>query len=662
MTDIDEVYGHVHTGSGDQFIEPKVVMNFLRETTEYMRESGVISRNDLGWLKRLFVPPQGFGLARERLSDTWTVLLHGPVGSGRRSAAKMLLHELSDETSSFAEFTEEALSAEAKLFPDKVGYGQRLLLDLTRSDPDTLSARRRELPALRAALDEQKARLVVVLPYDGKDWADEELARQFVEIARPSGHVVLRRHLEEAGIALPEEEELGPELLQYLTGPLRDIAKLASLVVRVEKDHPDWWVSEWLHAALAAVTERREEAAEQVARHSEARERAVLFAAAMCYEASADAIFFVAQNLMELLELTGREAPRLEQRGHRSQLEDLEVRPEQHGERVGFASFAYDRALRSHFWENYPDLRPWFCKCSENAVFSAWLSRRDRRNLVDRYLEHGLDTGCVEGVIQTINRWSDTERNSSPAYWMQFADQALVIGLNDQRYGTRFRRLVYDWSCDENLTAPVGQLLVHVCTEVIAPEFPEQAIVRLHQRARRETDPAEPTARQALRGMALADRGMLRRMIHRFATEFREPRWWKVDLDLFVEMLDPGCLLDDGGATKPLAAESVVRSELVLSWRTMMDNRPDLTWSTVRWWLEAAGRSPSRDLLLWILVEAAGHEIEVLGKLHVTARDWSQVSGGDPGVAARLTQLIDSYQGIDDVDYTVASSAEEASP
>ncbi|WP_245560383.1 hypothetical protein [Actinopolyspora halophila] len=637
-------------------------MNFLQEVTAQVSRGGAIPHDDLERLERLFVWPPCFADAKAQWDKVRTVLLHGPTGSGRRSAAKMLLHGLADGTSSFAELVEEASSVEGKLTSDKVAYGQRLLLDLTQSDADTLNARRRELPTLRAALGGQGAYLVVVLPYDRKGWAEEELASQTVEITRPPGHAVLRRHLEEAGIALPEEEELDPELLQHLDGPLRDIAKLASLVARARDDRPDWEVSEWLHAALAAVTERREEAAEQVARNSRARQRAVLFAAAMCYEASADAVFFAAQHLMELLGLTDREKPRLEQRGHLSQLEDLGVRTDQHGQRVVFDSFAYDRALRYHFWENYPDLRTSFCEWIDGAISSVSFTHHDRQRTVQRFLENALRAGWVLGVAKRIAQWSNLDEQLYSGYWMQFADQALVTGLRDVDHAASFRQLVYHWARYEDLPQQVGQLIVHVCADVIAPDFPEQAIVRLHQRARREVDPAEPTARQALRGMALADRGMLRRVIHRFAAEFRESRWWKVDLDLFVEMLDPGCLLDDGGATKPLAAESVVRSELVLSWRTMMDNRPDLTWSTVRWWLEAAGRSPSRDLLLWILVEAAGHEIEALGKLHVTARDWSQVSGGDPGVAARLTQLIDSYQGIDDVDYTVASSAEEASP
>ncbi|SDJ67485.1 hypothetical protein SAMN04487820_101206 [Actinopolyspora mzabensis] len=660
-TDIGGVHGNVHSGSGDLYSGPTVVMNILRETTEYLRASGMIPHDDLSWLKRRFVSPQHFGLARDRLRETRTVLLHGPVGSGRRSAAKMLLHELSEDASTFAEFAEEAAFPESGLSPERVKPGQRLLLDLSRSDSDTLFARRRELPALRAVLELQNVYLAIVLPNGRQDWASEELAGQTVEIDRPSEQLILRRHLEAAGIEPPDQNELAPELSQYLTGPLREIAELAELVRRIGESNPDWSVSEWLREALAAVTERREEAADQVEQRQAPRERAVLFAAAMCHGASADAVFFASQTLMELLELTGQEPPRLRQRGHLSQLEDLGYRLD-HGEHVGFRSFAYDSALRYHFWENYPDLRSSFCAWTEKVVTSEWLRRHDRRDLVDRYLEHGLNTGCVEEIVSTIDRWSGTKQNSAPGYWLQFADQALVTGLNDQRYSARFRQLVYDWSREEKLTAPVGQLLVHVCTEVIAPSFPEQAIVRLHQRARRETDPAEPTARQALRDMALTDRGMLRRVIDRFANEFRSSRWRLVDLDLFVEVLDPWLLVDDGRAAKPLVAESVVRSQLVLGWRTVMMYRSDLMSPAVQWWLGMAGRLRTPDLLLWVLVEAAGYNVGVLATLHVIARDWSLASQGNANVAARLTQLIDFYQGVDGADYNVVTSSQEASP
>ncbi|PRW61971.1 hypothetical protein [Actinopolyspora mortivallis] len=660
-TDIDGVYGNVHTGSGDLYSGPTVVMNLLRETTEYLRSSGMIPHNDLGWLNSRFVPPQRFGLARDRLNETRTVLLHGEVGSGRRSAAKMLLHELSDEASSFAEFAEEAAFPKSRLFPERVKPGQRLLLDLSHSSSDTLLARRRELPALRAVLDERDAYLAIVLPYGRQDWASEELAGYMVEIDRPSEYLVLRRHLAAAGIELSDQDELSPELARYLEGPLREIAELTELVRRVMRDNPGWSVSAWLHEALVAVTERREEAAKQVENFPEARQRAVLFAAAMCHDASPDAVFFAAQKLLERLDLTGREEPRLEQRGHRAQLKDLGVRVLDHGQRVGFTSFAYDRAVRSHFWENYPDLRSSFCTWIEEAICSESFTHRDRQRAVARFLDHALRTGCVLDVAQRIARWSNLEQQLYSGYWIRFAEQALVAGLRDEEHAASFRRLVYLWARYENLPQQVGQLIVHVCTEVIAPSFPDQAIVRLHQRARREGEPVEPSARQALRTLA-EDRDMSRRVIARFATKFRNAQWWEIDLDLFVDVLDPTRLTEDTGTTKPLAAEPVVWSELVLGLRTVMTHRAESARWLVDRWLTAVGRSRNPDLLLRLLAEAPEYEPRALGALHVMARDWSRTAGGDPRVAERLTHLIDERQGLDRTDYTLVPNAEETRP
>ncbi|WP_019853043.1 hypothetical protein [Actinopolyspora mortivallis] len=664
-TDIEEIYGPVHTGSGDLYSGSTVVMNILRETTEYLRSSGLIPHDEFRWLKRRFVPPQHFGLARDRLNGTRTVLLHGAVGSGRRSAAKMLLHELSEDTGSFAEFADEAAFPENGLFPERVKPGQRLLLDLTHSDADTLRARRRELPALRAVLDERDAYLAVVLPSHRRDWADEELTEHVVTIGRPSEHLVLQRHLAAREITPPERDDLPEELTRYLKGPLRDIDRLVELVERLGQSHPDGDVFAWLHEALVAVTERRAQAAKQVENLSEGRQRAVLFAAAMCHDASADAVFFAAQKLVELLELTDREAPRLEQRGHLAQLGDLVgVDVVDHGQPVGFTSFAYDRAVRSHFWENYPDLRSSFCTWIEEAIRSTSFTDRDRQRVVERLLDHALRTGCVLDVAQRIARWSNLDQQLYSGYWMRFAEQALVAGLRDEEHAASFRRLVYLWSWYENLPQQVGQLIVHVCTEVIAPNFPEQAIVRLHQRARREGESVEPSARQALRKLA-EERGMLRRVIARFAAEFRNgrnERWLLVDLDLFVDVLDPTRLTEDTGTTKPLAAEPVVWSQLVLGLRTVMIHRAESARWLVDRWLTAVGRSRHPDLLLRLLTEAADYEPRALGALHVTARHWSRTAEGDPRVAERLTHLIDERQGIDPAAYTLVPNAEETRP
>src|SRR5699024_4892736 len=124
----------------------------------------------------------------------------------------------------------------------------------------------------------------------------------------------------------------------------------------------------------------------QIAHHSSMRKRAVLLAAAMCEDASPDAVFFAAQELLELLELTDREGPRLGQQGYREQLKDLviEIRADH---RIGFARYAYDHAVRTHFWDNYPDLREMFSEWVGEIIRSVQLTHADRESLVERFLE-----------------------------------------------------------------------------------------------------------------------------------------------------------------------------------------------------------------------------------------------------------------------------------
>lgn len=92
---VGEAYGSVHTGPGNQF-------NFyLRAAEERLREQAsrrprAIAKEDREHLAKRFVNPPHMQRARDRLREKHTVLIDGRPGSGRRTAAIMLLHELSE--------------------------------------------------------------------------------------------------------------------------------------------------------------------------------------------------------------------------------------------------------------------------------------------------------------------------------------------------------------------------------------------------------------------------------------------------------------------------------------------------------------------------------------------------------------------------------------
>ncbi|MBA8825017.1 energy-coupling factor transporter ATP-binding protein EcfA2 [Saccharopolyspora lacisalsi] len=648
MSEVRDPWGPVHTGGGDQY-----VMNLVAGATRQARGARGTALDDLRWLKRRFVPPEHLGAARSWLSENRTVLLAGPLGSGRRTAAKMLLNELTDEDGSF-----RILQEELELDPAEIGVRYRLLLDLSHSDEETFRRRQRELPGFRAALQRCDAHIVVVLPDGFEHHVDPVLSSHVVRIDRPRSQLVLQRHLEAEDIQ-PIGSRLGStDLKSHLSGPMEDVAELVRLVVRVRDTGREGGLSAWLDEAVMAMADRSDEVAQQLKDHSSGRERAVLFAAAMCRGSSSDTVFFAAQGLLESLELTEEERPRLEQRGYVEQLDGLEIEVGAHS-RVGFSRVAYDRTVRAHFWDNYPDLRRSFCQWVDRVIRLDWLEERERRDIVERFLEQALRTGCVGHVMWLIEQWTRPDQRGGPTRWMQFAAQALVTGLNDERHGARFRELVRGWSREFDLADHVGQLLVHVCTEVVAPNFPEQALVRLHQRARRENGAGAPTARQALCELTAGSRMLFHRLLDQLMSGFRD-RQWQIDPYLFLDVIDPWRLTAADSRSHPLAADASVRSQLVYGWYTVMTHRPDLAWPVVGEWLPAAGQIAVPDMLLSILVEAACYDVRLLGSLHVVARNWSLSAVGRPDVAARLSRFIDMAQGIHSAEFTFRNTAEEA--
>jgi hypothetical protein len=657
VTEIHEPHGPLHTGEGGQYLGPTVVVNHVESVTRQGWDLRWMAKDDLRRLRQQFVPPPNLGPARDKLHQNRTIILIGPPGSGRYTAAKMLLAELGDDSAPFSPLLDEADRASDKLNPVRIGFQDRLLLDLSDSDEETLRERQRELPTFRAELHRQDAYLVVVLADERDHHVNTELAHHVVKIDRPRGHIVFQRHLAIENIRLADDDLQSEALAPHLTSAMGDIANLARRVIQQRDADPRGYVSTWLKQALAEDSSRQHEVAEQVNATSSARERAVLLAAAMCEGATTDGVFFAAQWLLEQVN-TSDEKPRLEQPGYLRQLKEL-VKEVQTNERVAFAKVAYDDAVRNHFWDNYPDLRSAFSRWVGETLTSSHLTPSDRKALVQRFLDQALRTASVQDVVSLINRWVNPTEHGGPSYWIEFATQALIAGLTHERHGRHFRNLVYDWSRKADLPEHIGQLLVRVCTDVIAPSFPEQAVVRLHQRARRESGQRSPTARDALLDLVSRSRLLLRLLLDRLARNFGNHNW-TADLHLFLEAADPHQLVGADGRSQPLAAEAVAQSQLVEGWHTVMTHRPDLAWPTVRTWLQAATRTKSPDLLLTILVDAAQRNLRLLGALYVVARDWSHSEPGCPRIAAELSRLIDAAQGIHPADFTFHATTEEA--
>ncbi|MGP4019267.1 hypothetical protein [Saccharopolyspora sp. 5N708] len=649
--------GPIHAGSGALNVNP-VFLSIHESVTRQARGPRLTLKDDLRWLKRRFAAPPNMGAARDRLLETRTVLLTGPPGSGRRTAAKMLLNEGTDASTPFSELADEALAQSERLDDSKVHSGYRLVLDLTDSSEEVFRARYRELPSFRTALQHNDAYLAVVVPDAFRHLVDADLAHLVVRIDRPRGDLALRRHLEAAEIYPSDQHLAVDELAEHLTASMSEIANLAQLVIQAREADSDGDVPTWLNEAVAARTDRSDEVASQLSKHSRGRMRAVLLAAAMCRGASSDAVFFASHQLVEMLGLDKAEGPRLAQDGYRIQLDelDIDVAP---NNRIEFGRIAYDRALLEHFWDNYPDLRESYCRWVDRIIRQESFNAGDRQNLVDRFGSQALRTKSPGHVRWLIERWVSPRQNGSNPL-LDYGVRALLTGLRDVRHGRFFRQLVYAWSRRNDLPAEVGQIVVDVSTEVIAPNFPDQALVRLHNRARREEGPGNPSARQALVALTAQNSILLRLLLDRLATGLLRADQWQADFFLFLEVADPWRLADSSMRSQPLAADQAVRSHLVTCWRTAMVARPDLILLRLHHWLAAAGQTARHDLLLGILVEAAHPSIKLLAALHVVARDWSRTEHGRPEVAMRMSQLIDMAQGLQPTDYLFPRAPEEA--
>ncbi|MDA3647042.1 ATP-binding protein [Saccharopolyspora indica] len=652
-SELHEPQGPVHSGSGDLNINP-IYVNLHESVTEQARGPRLTLNDDLRWLKRRFVAPPKLDLARSMLLESQTVLMTGPVGSGRRTAAKMLLNELPDDQAPFTVLDDEATDRNETLTKTKILQGHRFVLDLSNSDERVFLDRLRELPAFRTELHRVGAHLIVVAPDSFKHHVDAELDKHTVRIDRPSSAEVLRAHLYAEKIDLPAPLPDDVHSADHMNSSMSEVATFANLVVQARRADPDGDVKSWFRTAVTTRKDRRGEVAEQMQKHWRGRPRAVLLAGAMCRGATSDAVFFASHKLVTQLALDEDEDPRLEQDGYRDQLSELEISVTT-SNRIEFSKPSYDQAVREYFWDSYPDLRKQFCFWVDQVIRDPLLTPQNRLDLVDRVVAEALRTSSPGHVRWLIERWVFP---TGTARWNQLQDfgvRALILGLTDEQHGWFFRRVVYEWSRNSELPAVVGQILVEVCVEVIAPRFPSQALVRLHHRARREDGQGNPTARQALSALTREDPLLWMLLLDRLAQDVDQDKDWPADLFLFLDLADPWHI---SGGPQPMVTDAFVRSQLVLCWNKALISAADPVWLRVCDWLAAAAQTSQYDALLWLLVEAAYQNVSLLASLHVVARDWSASPNGRPEAAVRLSQLIDVAQGLHATDY--APMPEEA--
>ncbi|GAA2662928.1 hypothetical protein [Streptomyces lunalinharesii] len=643
-TRVENPRGPMHAGYGDLY-NVNVTVGGPQEPS--VRSPRRIADDQLRWLRQRFVDPEGMGAARRLLAEHGTVILYGEPGSGRTAAARVLLYELPRETGVFRELLPGDEEETPLTDPALVGAGDRLLLDLAEATGTRWTKNRRDLSSLREAVHEQQAHLVVVMPYD--DGLESDLQFLRADLARPPAEEVLRRHLRLHGVPHDAFLQPAPAMAEFL-GEQRTVAEVADFADRVRRARaadPGVGFARWCEQARDARKTRRKEVARLVAERSEASQRALLFATAMLHGAHADVIHRATDVLLHLPGGPREEGPSLACKDLAERLEEIHASTGTDGH-VQFKELDYDDAVRVHFWNHMPHLRP---------LFSSWTARSTelddphltpglREELVHRLADQYLRTHQWQELTALAHEWGAGARSQARAW---AAIHALSRGLEHQRYGADFRQLVYAWCRDKQLTGQLAYVLLRVCTDVIAPTHPDQAMVRLHHLARREH--AATHALDALCALVATSSRLRRRALDRVTRRSSAPA---ADARLFLRICDPVPLTEPGGAPRALVDEGYVRECVSLGWLVVFRHLPRLDWQPyAERWLHLASDSASddrRDLLLDLLVNGAGGDGTHFAVLYAVARAAEPTTSGGPARGAattdRLLQKISAAQGL----------------
>ncbi|MFG1966079.1 hypothetical protein [Nonomuraea sp. NPDC049028] len=610
---VSDPRGPVHTGSGD--------LNYyavMAEAAARSRDLRFAFIEELDWLWRHFIHPPGHGKASDILETHRTVLLSGEAGSGRIATAKALLRGLSTGDERFHELTWEwdKELGRYRLEPAAVGDDDRVWLDLTQADERAWYAFQEELSSVRKMIAGHVALLVVVLPGKGGEGLWPEFTHFHAEIERPEAHEVLRRHLRLAGMPDAVTSPL-PGFLRT-NQPLRGVARFAALVVLAYQNKPRGNYAAWYKAAESAYTGSGYgvAVAARVAKLRLGPQRALLLATAMLQDAHVDHVYNAAMTLLSTVSYAD-ECHSLERSDLVESLKGIGAELDDRGH-IRFKELGYDAAVRAHFWHHMPGLRDGIQQWIGKMIDSTDLPDGDRYLLIRRFADQCLHPRYRHVLVNAVAEWT----KGPMTYRRQMAaHKALERALNTEEHGAFFRKQIYSWATDDHLSEALSQVVIVMCTKVIALSHPDQAIVRLHHRARRES--RTPNARTALLEMVSSDTWFRRQLLVRLTQPLDGSRKeYDKDADLFVDLADPTALTAPGNHDRPLAAEVEVRAMLTEGWRRVFREREEAAWQArMRQWLAVArGDDRHRDALIDVLIYGSEQRSAILGRLYTEAR------------------------------------------
>ncbi|KAA9380072.1 hypothetical protein F5972_10730 [Microbispora cellulosiformans] len=612
-------HAQMHMGPGDLHVHNNYFNTLADRQGQPFRS---FAADHLLWLRRNFVPPPGFGQAREILASQRTVLLDGAPGSGRVAAAQMLLHELRTGEDTFRELPLNDDESRPLLALDGIAYDTLLLLDLSEVEEKVWVRAHEELHSVRAEVYRHQARLVVLLPYGRATRLVPALVPYRVMIGRPQELEVLRRYLRRNGLAPGVISQPAPAVVAAFLGrrpPMEDIARFAGLVIdaRAKAGGAEDYAA-WCQEAYAALGGREAEVADSLRELQDGSLRALLLATAMLHGAHADAVHNAAVSLLATVGHPQEDLPVLQHAGLVERFREIGAERDGKG-CVRFKVLEFDRAVRVYSWTQLPDLRQALLEWVGTTVMSTELTEADRDQLVERFTELCLQDRYRQMLVPLVLTWTAKAANRAGT---RAAVQLLTKALQDQRQGWFFRRQIYEWSTRTGLPDALAEVIISLCTEVMAVHHPYEAVVRLHHMARREHQ-GTTRARDALIQLVRADRRLLRLMFDRLDYQFSGNNTYEADPDLFLEMTDPGLLTATEGRSRSLVTQEAVRKQLTNGWDVVFGRRPEDAWSPAarRWLLAAGAGGPYQDALLDVLIDGGARRTDALARLYVMASE-----------------------------------------
>ncbi|GAA3052285.1 hypothetical protein GCM10017562_14960 [Streptomyces roseofulvus] len=634
FTGVQNPTGPVNTGPGTQ--NNHVSHFHFHQVTGSVKHGPVsppLSRAHLDWLGHRFVPPRGMRAAALKLLAEHAVLIDAPPGSGRETAARMLLKEIQGPHTA-RRLLPENDEAEYALSGDQVGDADRLLLDLSDLPHTVWTALRRQLPGLLESVQEHQAHLVVILPH-GAPVGDELVIHRAV-IERPDALRVLMRTLraeEVSGVLSPDQ--LAPAVHTFLAGgpALSEVGRLAPLIGEAWRAEPGARPEHWSSVALEALVRPGDAVADQVRKLTDGGQRALLLTAAMLPGARVEALHHAHQGLLRTVAHPHDERPVFEHEDLSERLDRVDVGVQPDGS-VRFRRPGLAAAVRDHFWTNRPDLWDVFRHWVDASLLLPGLRGQDRDELVAGFAEQVLRLGQQDQLLDLARLW--TRRSDPPL--LQAAVQALGHGLGDPRTGRTFRKYVYERSKDTGLAERTAQVLVAVTADVIAPSHPDQALVRLHHLARGRSGPTSGADDRLVR-LARTDARLYRKLLNRLAQGLAKDHG-QADARLFRATVATSVLLETSAGSGPLLDDARTRDALTTAWHALFTGSDPADWlGPAEEWLAAARPGCGHDrTLLDILVRAASSRPASLDRLYVTSLRYP--------CAAGVRLLVDAAQGV----------------